>query len=140
MLSSDILGKATSIVYYEDTGSLPPEYEYAYTITVTKKDVHFVLKRAYGERTPYDEKIQISDAQYQKFIAKLVSQKIRKGNAVAMPGMDGSNNISIKVKKGDSILFSGTADDGLIATNGNLKDAFTQLLRTNMRRNLKKLK
>lgn len=138
-LTSDILNKATKIVYYEDTGSLPPEYEYNYTITVTKKDLHFVLKRSYGEKTPYNEKMNIGDKQYRDFIAKLVRQKIRKEKSVYYP-VEGGCNISLTVYQGNTELFSGRGDEGLVASSGNLKDAFVQLLKSNMKRDMKKLR
>ena len=100
--------------------------------------MHFILKRSYGEKTSYDETMNISDTQYRDFVSKLAGQNIRNELSVntSAPGM---NNISMKVSNDNAVLFSGRADKGLVTSKGKLKDAFINLLRANMKRDLRKL-
>ena len=139
LLTRDILNQATTIVFTEDNGSVPPEYEYQYNIEVSKDAVRFVLYREYMERKPYDKKMRISNSHYQQFINKLSGQGIRVRITSEMPEVGGGHS-RIIVKKQGNVLFEGDEESGLTVSKGRLKDAFMLLLNANMKRELKGIK
>ena len=130
-LSRNTLDKATSVVYYCDNGSVPPQYYYHYTITVTKQTVQLVIKKGENRKITHSERADITRSQYEQFVSKLSSQGIRKTKDRTIA--DGGGLSAIKVGLNTAVLFSGHEGDDISITQGHLADAFLQILPPKMK-------
>jgi len=134
-LSRAILEQATSIVYSDDSGSLPPEYQWQKKITVTKGEVRLRYTREYGEKIVYDKRHKISSSQYQQFINDLSNQGIEKIYTNNEP-KDGGGVTGITVRKNGTVLFDGSMEENLRVNKGRLCDAFFKLLTPEMKKQI----
>ena len=136
-LTRSLLEQSTSVVFSCDNGSVPPQYQYRYTITVTKQTVHLLIKKGEGEKTIYDQRADITSSQYLQFVNKLVRQGIKKIKAKVRG--DGGSTSSIRVSKNREVLFYGEEDETLSVIHGHLSDAFHQILPSQMKRQINQL-
>ena len=134
-LSRAILEQATSIVYSDDSGSLPPEYQWHKKITVTKGEVRLRYTREYGDKVVYDKQQKISSSQYQQFINDLSNQGIEKIYINNEP-KDGGGVTGITVRKNGTVLFDGSMEENLRVSKGRLCDAFYKLLTPDMKKQI----
>ena len=133
-LSRTTLDKATSVLYYRDNGSVPPEYYYHYTITVTKQTVQLVIKKGESRKVTYSERADITRSQYEQFVNKLSSQGIKKTKDRTIA--EGSGLSAIKVGQNTAVLFSGHEGDDISIAHGRLADAFLQILPPKMKQQI----
>lgn len=127
-LTSSLLIQATSITYYCSNGSVSPKYQYYCCVVVTDTSVR--LKVYQAGKVTYDETASISSIEYIKFINHLVQQQIYynvKDYNHFIP-LCGSGTNSITVRTDDSIIFKGDTCEVLKVDNGNLCDAFVQIM------------
>lgn len=134
-LSRAILEQATSIVYSDDSGSLPPEYQWQKKITVTKGEVRLRYTREYGDKVVYDKQQKISSSQYQQFISDLSNQGIEMIYINNEP-KDGGGVTGITVRKNGTVLFDGSMEENLRVNKGRLCDAFYKLLTPDMKKQI----
>ncbi len=133
-LSRSTLDKATSVIYYCDNGSVPPQYYYHYTITVTKQTVQLVIKKGEKQNTTYSERADITRSQYEQFVSKLSNQGIKKTKDRTIA--EGSGLSEIKVGQNTAVLFSGYEGDDITVSHGRLADAFLQILPPTMKQQI----
>lgn len=132
LLSSEKLSKATSIIYHSGNGSVSPEYHYDCYIHVLKNSVSVTIYGGYGGTVRYNESIDISTADYKKFLNNLLKQGICKtpsnGNEVLCGA--GASDITVKMKQ--QVIFSGDESVDLSINKGGLIDSFLPLLSDDM--------
>lgn len=126
-LTQTVLQQATSVVFSESSGTVDPDYQWQYTVTVTQHDVRLVITRKYGKETTYDQCDSLSESRYQQFVTALAGQEIRKTKPTDVYSSGGGSSY-IKVLKDDATLFQGAEDYDLALSNGRLSDAFCRIL------------
>lgn len=127
-LSSEMLSKATSIIYHSGNGSVAPEYHYDCYIHVLKNSVSVTIYGGYDGAIMYNESSSISTSDYKKFLNNLLKQGIRKTPSNGNEYLCGAGASDITIKMKQQVLFSGDEDIDLSITNGSLRDSFELLL------------
>lgn len=131
-LSSDLLQRATSIVYHCANGSVAPEYHYDCYVTVMKDSVDIKVCQSYNGNVVYQESCPVSEELYFQFLSDLAGQEIRKDDSKDIPITTGDGASAILVKAGEEVLFRGEEDVDLFITKGSLADSFLPLLSPSM--------
>lgn len=130
-LTKNMLQEATSVEFYTDNGTLPPDYQWGMTVTVTRDKVRLRITRGYGERVGYDKTMALTADNYSKLTAGLAAMNIRKKRADNNPTSGGSTRM-ITVKRGSEVLFQGSEDYNMTCERGDLFSVFHDILGTEM--------
>ena len=131
-LSSQMLSKATSIIYHSGNGSVAPEYHYDCYIQVLKNSVSVTIYGGYDGAVKYNDSNFISASDYKQFLNRLLKQGIRNTPSNGNEYLCGAGASDITVKMKQQVLFSGDEDIDLSITNGRLRDSFELLLSNDM--------
>ena len=128
-LTTENLKKATSISYYTDNGSVPPEYHWSMTLTVTPKQVKLKVVKGYDGKVAYSKKQRLTPAQYKQFLGKINKLSIKKKKFNGEPAVGGDSEY-LCVKVGSQKVFD--ANDEELVYKGDLHAVFHDLLPNEM--------
>lgn len=134
-MSRDVFGRATSIIYSFDSGSLPDEYQYVCKVIVRETTVEVIVRVEYGRYMAYHENCQISQSEYNHFMDALANLNIRKMVAEECEReiLDGRGSSFITITCADKTLFEANIYDDLLIREENIKDLFVALLPDSMK-------